>query len=470
MAQFAAHDLVFNPTRVPNLFDGLRASQDQRQQRLMLETLYGGGPGVCPHLYRRDPGENNIERSAMRLTMVADDVGMESLCSRLPSSLGAYRDVVRISLNDGTIKNERFRILGDALLADPRNDDHLVISQLTTLFALLHNIFVENIISRTGSRSTGREVFWKASKATTLIYRSILFNDLLPRLIDPRVLSAYEAGYLLEANAPAQMSREFAHAVFRAGHSMVRPEYKLNWEKIGKKDTATIFQILDRRSITSPLGGMHHRDNWLVQWSNFFQVSRNTKPRMAAKISPEIVAPFAKHNTFKSDSDGVGLAYIDLARGAFSDVRSVRSLVSLMQRENAPLVDDMEPDKFLTGMKGWLQGKVAEGRPHGLKAKDVCPILKDPPLLFYIMYEASQSSGNHLFGPLGSVVVAETFFACRKRTETLIEDDPRSTETINRLFRSIDEEVPDVRAMNMPWLIRFLARHYQYEDKGKRFI
>ena len=35
--------------------------------------------------------------------------------------------------------------LTEALVADPRNDDHAVMSQLTALFALLHNSLIDHV-------------------------------------------------------------------------------------------------------------------------------------------------------------------------------------------------------------------------------------------------------------------------------------------------------------------------------------
>ena len=470
LAQFATHDLVFNPTRVPNLFDGLTVRQDQRHQRLMLETLYGGGPGVCPHLFRRQDQFSNKERSAMRLLFVFDDVKLESMRADLPESLGAYRDLPRVAFDDGSARGEQLTTLADVLLADPRNDDHLILAQMTTLFILLHNLFVGHLMD-VRRRATSRDIFLLASKATTLIYRRILFEDLMPRLVHPEVLKAYMNDtnpWRLEQTTSSKMNREFSHAVFRAGHSLVRPRYKLNWEPIDGQEDTTIEEIIDRRSATEPKGNLPHRDKWLIQWSNFFEISNDVTPQRAAKITPEITKPFADHKVFKSDSDGVGLGYIDLLRGAHSGVRSVDSLVRLMAVAKAPLAEKMARCTWESEMKQWLTDMVDLGKENGLEVSDIDPLLKDPPLMFFVMYEASKEGGDYLFGPLASVVIAETFFSCRDRTLENIERDNRSTELVEEYFDSIGENVPE--EMDMPWLIRFLATRYKYGDKGKRFI
>ena len=68
-----------------------------------------------------------------------------------------FRDIARTPAEnvtgiDRSIAGHRVA-LTEALVADPRNDDHAIMSQLTALFALLHNGLVD--IVRRGEPATG---------------------------------------------------------------------------------------------------------------------------------------------------------------------------------------------------------------------------------------------------------------------------------------------------------------------------
>ena len=77
------------------------------------------------------------------------------------------------------------------MLADPRNDTHALVSQLTVLFQLLHNhvlTLIENAVSGV-SAADPRASLHTASPVRahgiTLIYRAIIRNDVLDRILHP---------------------------------------------------------------------------------------------------------------------------------------------------------------------------------------------------------------------------------------------------------------------------------------------
>ena len=76
----------------------------------------------------------------------------------------------------------------DALIADPRNDDHLIISQLTALFHQLHNIIYAKLSDTQAGPSSDLQnyrQFLEARKIAALAYRSVIINDLLKLLLEP---------------------------------------------------------------------------------------------------------------------------------------------------------------------------------------------------------------------------------------------------------------------------------------------
>ena len=474
LAQLAAHDLVHNPNRFPDLLDGHSPKTDLRTDRLMLETLFGGGPGICPRIFHRTTDRNGQKGGRLRLMFIGDELHHETQRSGMPSSIGSYRDLPRVDVDDGPASGKGFNSYGDALLADQRNDDHLIIAQLTTLFALLHNAATDWLMGKTDgtTRVTSGAVFPTASKMTTLVYRRILFEDLLPQMLDERVREFYEKEGPIEPIDDQRMSREFANAVFRAGHALVRPSYKLSELRINEeRETAGLLEILKRTSARSPKGNLPHRGEWLINWSDFFPIDDRRPPQMAVKITPDVESTFVENKLFNAgaDGEGGGLMYMDLARGAFSKTRSVQSLVDILVCFKVPGSECLKPEIWREPMMKWLDARVGNEPGKALESVDIIPLLDDPPLLFFTMMEPEFSGTNRVFGPLGSTIIAETFYAARKRTSELIEGDAELAGKAEAFFGEACKQRFDTPS-SMPALIRFLAKYYGYEGPEKRFL
>ena len=153
-------------------------------QPLKLETLFGSGPVGSPFVYALDT-PNDERRTKLRLgRMRWKEKDVEPGCP--------FRDIARTPAEnvtgiDRSIAGKRVA-LTEALVADPRNDDHAIMSQLTALFALLHNGLID--IVRRGEPAAGRNAnlgaaykrFLCARDALTLIYHNIIRKDLMRRV------------------------------------------------------------------------------------------------------------------------------------------------------------------------------------------------------------------------------------------------------------------------------------------------
>ena len=135
LLQFVAHDLVHSA--IPLSVAGGRGggTANARRTPLRLETLFGSGPVGSPHIYALD-APNDDRRTKLRL-------GRMRWKENEPKTGCPFRDIARTRAEnvtgiDRSIAGVRVA-LTEALVADPRNDDHAVMSQLTALFALLHN-------------------------------------------------------------------------------------------------------------------------------------------------------------------------------------------------------------------------------------------------------------------------------------------------------------------------------------------
>ncbi|MEZ5855026.1 MAG: hypothetical protein R3D67_09915 [Hyphomicrobiaceae bacterium] len=160
-----------------------RSLQNGRRNALMLDGLYGEGPAECPHLYAVNEigTASDAPRTRLRIRKLPPDAAPAQKTS-CPAA-----DFIRMP--------SRF----DVIAADPRNDFHPIIAQITVLFAMLHNWVAAAIDPNQIQHPI--ETRWHehlcARSVVTLIYRTIIERDLLPRLLHPSVAKAYRGASTL---------------------------------------------------------------------------------------------------------------------------------------------------------------------------------------------------------------------------------------------------------------------------------
>jgi hypothetical protein len=190
--QFIDHDFTFDLNSRLGVPTAPETSRNTRVPTLSLDSVYGGGPGANPELY--DPGD----RVKFRV-----------------ESGGLFEDLPR--------RSDRV-----AIIADPRNDENLIIAGLQVAFLLFHNRVVDLV------RSQGvpaDRVFAEAKRIVTWHYQWIVVNEFLPQIIGFGLTQdILRHGRRHYRPAPGQhfMPVEFQGAVYRFGHSMVRPSYRAN--------------------------------------------------------------------------------------------------------------------------------------------------------------------------------------------------------------------------------------------------
>ncbi|HWB47976.1 MAG TPA: hypothetical protein VG651_02615 [Stellaceae bacterium] len=172
-AQFVIHDVVLSLADLPDLETGTIWPRNYRSSRLMLDAIYGTGPLADPVLYSSCPA---LPPAKSFLRIGGRD------CA------GPLRDLPR-SPCPFTSKPA----YSDVLIADARNDDHVIIAQLTVVFHLLHNIVYSALVGKNPSEPDLR-VFALAQRVVTRVYRQILIGDLLKKLLHPAVYDAFWSG------------------------------------------------------------------------------------------------------------------------------------------------------------------------------------------------------------------------------------------------------------------------------------
>jgi Animal haem peroxidase len=192
VGQFLDHDMTFDVGSPLGQPTDPQASTNGRTPSFDLDSVYGGGPVADPQLY------DSADRAKLKV-----------------ESGGLFEDVPRAA--DGT-----------AIIADPRNDEHVVIAGLQAAFLKFHNNAVD--LARE-SRSQQENVFAQARRLTTWHYQWLIVNEFLPLFIGQPLTDDLRSGgrrFYRPRRGEASIPVEFQGAAYRFGHSMVRPSYRAN--------------------------------------------------------------------------------------------------------------------------------------------------------------------------------------------------------------------------------------------------
>jgi Animal haem peroxidase len=429
LLQLMAHDLV--DTGPAALVAGVSVP-NARARPLMLDTIYGAGPDGMPSIYNAadkvtdKTGFADLERAPRRYLRTAP------LAATRPDGLRfcPFSDIARGSQP----------IVGggsncDALLADARNDAHAIMSQMAVLWHVLHNVVVARISEKIGSASRIEMAYRRfalAKAIVTLIYRRIVRDDLLGRILHPDVAVLYgqNSGWNGELFTEyTGVSLEFGRGAFRFGHAMVRNNYAIN-SMLGVNHAEGSFLSLN--SARKP-GEMPLKADWMIDWGLFFDMDSPgaVDPRLnfSNRIGPRYSNAVETSEEFepKSKFDNRGLMHRDLKSSLYGGMWTVPALLDLMRvrlGSRTPSVAALFPPWEVTSKKleTWL-GQQSSGDEFELGAADIASLAADPPLPFYVAFEAAMNPhsstpdttgmGQNL-GPLGSVIVAETILGAMR--------------------------------------------------------
>jgi hypothetical protein len=460
LLQFIAHDLVHSA--MPLSITGERDTvANARRAPLLLESLYGHGPVASPHLYALDAPTDD-RRTKLRLGRMrwkianGDAAGDNARCP--------FRDIARTRVEDltGVDRDRGGRVaLSETLLADPRNDDHAIISQLTALFALLHNALVdlarrgEPVSPANGRFGAAHKRFLCARDALTAVYHRIIRNDVMRRVLHPAIHAAYagDRPWFMDRHSDDdwQIPFEFSHGAFRFGHAMVRPEYRIN--DLTRHD---LNNTLEKSSANDPVN-MPLDDTWMVQWSRFFPIN-GSEPNLSRRIGPYLSDALGNDQIFYAfdATERVGLLYRDLLGAALAGMWSVDALIAEIARRRPDFVAQSRllADRAyrVHALRQWLGSAPTYGE---LRHEDIETISNDPPLPFFVLFEAMQqerAAGLHL-GPLGSVITAEVIFSALEgaRDTRGLGAGPLATELseLSRTYYSANvfSQIADIASM-----------------------
>ena len=242
---------------------------------------------------------------------------------------------------------------------------------------------------------------------------------------------------------------------------MVRDSYRVNSE-----EPLELGLALEQSSLRAP-NNVPVNEKWLVDWSRFFKTATTNDLNLSRRIGPSYSPSLLDVTPFPplSGADGSGLGNRDLLSAAYADLWSVPALCEELR--SLLDINTIVPDfaVWRAPLREWL------GRPPTtLSNDDINTLTDDPPLPFFIMFEAahpivngvptSLDGGRHL-GPVGSIIIAETVFGALKRNAigfekagaTLREQIRATCDTVLGNGAAFDA-VPEIESM--PDLLQFM--------------
>jgi Animal haem peroxidase len=361
VGQFLDHDVTFDATSQLGVPTDPEQTRNTRVPALDLDAVYGGGPSVSPQLYQSD------DRAKLRI-----------------ESGGLFEDVPR-------------NADGSAIIADPRNDENVVISGLQAAFIKFHDNVVdlvrsERLVSNTRSTS---EVFQEARKQTRWHYQNMILTQFLPQIVGQTMVDDIlrRGRSYFRASYGGYMPVEFQTGTYRMGHSMVRPSYRVNFtgQPSGKPNAPEFFGLIfdpsqEGVSDSEDLRGGSRAPRRFIGWPTFFDFGDgNVRPNKI--IDTVISTPLFQLPLFTiaSGEPPTSLPERNLLRHLTWSLPSGQTLATTMG------VPALSPAELGTTGVGDIRSS----------------FLTSTPLWFYVLHEALVRADGLRLGPVGGRIVGE---------------------------------------------------------------
>jgi hypothetical protein len=454
LLQFIAHDLVHSSIFVSRNKGQLSGLANIRRFPLRLETLYGGGPTECPHAYRANPTgfRNRLRLGSIRENNKPIECGKPCL------------DIPRARATEVRDKKE----YPEALIGDARNDSHAILSQVVMAGHHYHNAAVDWVERNGGSSgdefADGQRNFVAAQSAMILIYREFIKKYLLRKILHPGVYAAYLSRRvpLLNTCDGLEQGRwlaplELVYGFLRFAHSMIRDNYTIN-----DSEDFELSKILVHNSERRP-NKMPFERRWVIAWNHFFSETPLPGNNFSFRIGPW--GQPAGTGTSTGSANG-GLMFRDLMSSIATQPWSIGALVDQIKPTHGELLglSDLfrHCDEHTRPWKPILAHWLSEP-PNHAKAKlapcDRDTLASDPPIPFFVRYEAfHEAEGKHL-GILGSIVIADVFFGIFER-DKIVGVDPTLTledQLINLSQLFFNTSNVFIRWSDPAWLLEHIA-------------
>jgi hypothetical protein len=363
MGQFLDHDITFDRTSPLGKPRPPITAPNGRTPAFDLDAVYGDEPADSPNLY--DPNDQ--------------------IKFRVESG-GLFEDLPR----------DEHKV---AIIADPRNDEHMIIAGLQAAFLLFHNHAVDLIRSQNPSIAD-EDAFHEARRLTTRHYQWMILHEFLPRFVGQAMVDDILANgrqFYTPFQDRAFIPVEFQIS-YRFGHSLVRPSYRANLA--GDNGQPFFGMIFDpsQEGAADPddLRGGARAPRRFVGWQTFFDFGDGqVKPNK--KIDTKISTPLFNLplQTIPDGSPPTALPQRNLLRHLTWQLPSGQDIALRM---GAPVLS----------------------RADLAELESIHPSFAiSTPLWYYILKEAELMQEALQLGPVGGRIVGEVFIG-------LLQTDPNA--------------------------------------------
>jgi hypothetical protein len=355
VGQFVDHDITFDTTLLSEQQSDPYATTNFRTPRYDLDAIYGRGPGPDqdPQFYNpNDRDKFSFVETPYNKIIGTLKVGTEFVG---PQTWDVKSDTVFDVPRTGAPDTADDPPAGTAKIADPRNDQTLIILQLHIAMQKFHNRLVDYMRAAGVPRAA---VFESARRLARWHYQWIVIHEFLPAIVGTTTAnSVYKETskapiinikYYKPTNSTGRpfIPVEFAVAAYRFGHSMTRPRYTVRdvfpptgTTKLGSVSGVPLFDaapsdITTENPDNNRLNG--HRElppRLKIQWSKFFNADF-TKPtaRPVRQFDASLANPLFKlPENALPDTNPLGLlSQRNLRRGRKMGLPSGEKVARLM--------------------------------------------------------------------------------------------------------------------------------------------
>ncbi len=381
-------------TRAASVTPVLEAIKNEQPNPLSLDSLYGDGPGSGDGDIRRLYEADGVMFRIGESVEVSDEELKAAAIN--PSKAIRKRGAPDLPRN----KHE-------ALIADLRNDENLIISQLHLALLLFHNNAAKALRTEFSDK---KQLFAEARKELTLHYQWCILHDFLPQLMwDDTLDEVLSAGPKPEAVLGIPM--EFTTAAFRFGHSMVSDTYDFNDNfGIGGKldESASLIQLFtftSRGGMANGKGGQLP-NHWIADWQRLTRTSSN-KLSGADKIDLAFADGMMNKMAHGNNLQHASIFFRNILRGYHRRIPFGQEIAMKM------------------GVKIVPENEIADMLPANMAdlAKEL-DLASHTPAWLYFLCEARHFGKGEKLGPAASRIIAETFVGALKKNPKSILNIP----------------------------------------------
>ncbi len=482
LGQFIDHDITFDPTSRLQRQNDPESLHNFRTPRYDLDSIYGAGPTGEPYLYQDD---------GVHLRIGTGEDGLP--------------DLPRIDVDR-------------AVIPDPRNDENLIIAQLTLAFMNYHNV-VADVLAEKHTQLVCDPAEWLArtQRVVRWHYQWLVVHEFLTRICGEEVVDdvlgagnggsgTYPVWTYADGSNPEQDATwvkpnlrffewrnspyipvEFAAAAFRSGHSMVRDDYAMSEETSGGDDSGDELLLFRRSDDEEDLSGFRRRPKkTAIQWRRFFtfpddspepRLKSNPEVQLSRLINTELVKSLNRlpHALTNRNDPTMQEALPEDAHGArfATDTPAERPVIAMslakrnLLRGQALGLPSGQAIAAAMGLPKYLILGCRHFKPaatpaaSGAEAKPARCIdeifWEATPLWFYILKEAEVFNGGKRLGPVGGRIVAEVLIGLLYGDpQSYLRLDPSWTPTAGE-FGARKHAVTEKPAFSMPDLLDFSA-------------